>query len=151
MAAADIKLLKKLREEAGISIADCKAALEATDNDYKAAKDWLKKHGIEKAEKKQDRETKQGVIETYVHQNKRIGAMVEVLCETDFVAMTDDFKNLCHEIAMQVVAMNPKDVAALLKQEYIRDGSVTIENFIKSTIAKLGENIVVNKFIRFEI
>lgn len=149
--AADITLLKKLREEAGISIADCRAALEASDNNYEKAKDWLKKHGIEKAEKKSDRETKQGIIEAYIHQNKRVGVMVEVLCETDFVAITDDFKNLCHEIAMQIAAMNPKDVASLMKQEYIRDGSITIEGLVKTTIAKLGENIVVNKFIRFEI
>lgn len=149
--AADIKLLKKLREEKGVSIADCREALEAANNDYKKASEWLKKHGIEKAEKKGDRETKQGIIETYIHQDKKTGAMIEILCETDFVAKTDDFKNLAHEIAMQVVAMNPKDVATLLKQEYIRDGSTTIEGLVKATIAKLGENIVVNKFIRFEI
>jgi elongation factor Ts len=77
--------------------------------------------------------------------------LVKVLCETDFVARTDDFKHLLHEIAMQVAAMNPKDVDTLLKQEYIRDGSVTIENLIKQTIGKLGENIVVKEFTRFEI
>jgi elongation factor Ts len=149
--AADIKLLKKLREESGVSMMDCRVALEETGNDYKKAVEWLKKHGIEKAAKKSDRETKQGVIETYVHQNKKIGAMIVVLCETDFVALTDDFKNLAHEVAMQVCAMNPKDVAGLLRQEYIRDSSITIDALIKSAIAKLGENIVVEKFIRFAI
>ncbi len=148
---ADIKLLKKLREETKISIADCRTALEETKNNYKSAVDWLKKHGIEKAEKKQDREVSIGIIESYVHQDKKTASMISLLCETDFVAKTDDFKKLAHEIAMQIVAMNPKDVASLLKQEYIRDGSITIEGLVKQTIAKLGENIVVNKFIRFEI
>jgi len=77
--------------------------------------------------------------------------LVEILCETDFVARTDDFKHLAHEVAMQIAAMSPKDVDTLLKQEYIRDGSVTIENLIKQTIAKLGENIVVKEFKRFQI
>lgn len=148
---ADIKLLKQLREETSASIADCRKALEETKDDYKKALEWLKKHGIEKAEKKADRETSQGLVESYIHQNGKVGALVEVLCETDFVARTDEFKNLCHEIAMQVAAMNPKDVATLLKQDYIRDGSFTIENLVKSAIGKLGENIVIKSFQRIEI
>src|SRR4030042_3575946 len=147
----DVGLIKKLREESGVSVADCKKALEETNGDYEKAKQWLKKHGIEKAEKKSDRETAQGLIESYIHQNGKVGAMVEVLCETDFVARTEDFKNLSHEIAMQVCAMNPKNVDTLLKQEYIRDGSITISDLIKQVIAKLGENIVVRQFKRFEI
>jgi elongation factor Ts len=147
----DVKQIKKLREETGVSIADCRKALEESKGDYQKAIEWLKKHGIEKAEKKADRETAQGLIESYIHQNGKVGALVEVLCETDFVARTDDFKHLTHEIAMQVAAMNPKDVQALLKQEYIRDSSQTIESLIKQTIAKLGENIVVKAFQRLEI
>jgi len=147
----DIKLLKKLRQETGISIADCRKALEETNSDYEKALAWLKKHGLEKAEKKQNRETSQGLVESYIHPNGKIGALVEVLCETDFVAKTDDFKHLAHEIAMQVAAMAPKNVDTLLQQEYIRDGSLTIGNLIKQTIAKLGENIVVKEFKRFEI
>ena len=77
--------------------------------------------------------------------------LLEVLCETDFVARTEDFKHLAHEVAMQIAAMDPKDVDALLKQEYIRDGSMTIENLVKQTIGKLGENIVIKQFTRFEI
>ncbi len=149
--AVDINLLKKLRTETGISLADCRKALEESSNDIAKAKEWLQKHGIEKAEKKSDRETSQGIIESYIHQNGRVGAMVEVSCETDFVARTDDFKHVTHEIAMQVAAMNPKDVDTLLKQEYIRDSSKTIETLIKEVIAKLGENIVVKKFQRFEL
>lgn len=151
MSKADIELLKKLRNETQVSIADCRRALEETDNNYEKAKDWLRHHGIEKAEKKSERETSQGVIDCYIHQNGRVGAMVEILCETDFVARTEEFKKLAREIAMQVAAMNPKDVDTLLKQEYIRDSSKTIESLIKESIAKIGENIKINKFSRIEL
>ena len=147
----DIELLKKLRNETLVSIADCRKALEETSNDYKKALDILKKSGLEKAAKKADRETTQGLVDSYIHQNGRVGALVEVSCETDFVARTDVFKQLMHEICMQVAAMNPKDVPTLLKQEYIKDGSRTMETLVKETIAKLGENIVVKRFQRFEI
>lgn len=147
----DIELLKKLRNETSVSLADCRKALEESKNDYKKALDALKKSGLERAAKKADRETPQGLIESYIHQNGKVGALIEVSCETDFVARTDVFKNLVHEIGMQVAAMNPKDVKVLLKQEYIRDGSRTIEDLIKEVIAKLGENIVVKRFQRFEI
>jgi len=147
----DVGLIKKLRQDLGVSVADCRIALEETNGDYKKALVWLKKKGIEKAEKKSDRETAQGLVESYIHQNGKVGAMVEILCETDFVARTQDFKNLAHEIAMQVAAMNPKDEDQLLKQEYIRDGSITVADLIKQTIAKLGENIRVKEFKRFEI
>jgi elongation factor Ts len=147
----DIELLKKLRNETSVSLADCRKALEESKNDYKKALDALRKSGLEKAAKKSERETKQGLVSSYIHQNGRVGALLEVLCETDFVARTDEFKNLIHEIGMQVAAMSPKDVPALLKQEYIRDPKMTIELLIKEVIAKLGENIVVKRFQRFEI
>jgi elongation factor Ts len=147
----DVKLIKQLRDETQASIADCRVVLEEAKGNYEKAVEFLKKKGIERAEKKVTRETAQGLVESYIHQNGKVGVLVKVLCETDFVARTDDFKHLLHEIAMQIAAMNPKNVEALLKQEYIRDGSVTIENLIKQTIGKLGENIVVKEFIRFEI
>jgi elongation factor Ts len=147
----DIELLKKLRNETSVSIADCRKALEESKNDYKKALDILRKSGLEKAAKKSTRETPQGIVESYIHQNGRVGALVEVSCETDFVARTDVFKNLVHEICMQVAAMNPKDVKALLKQEYIKDSSKTMEDLVKETIAKLGENIVVKRLQRFEV
>ncbi|OGH05275.1 MAG: translation elongation factor Ts [Candidatus Levybacteria bacterium RBG_16_35_11] len=143
--------LKKLRNETSASIADCRVALEESKGDYKKALLWLKKRGIEKAEKKQDRKTSLGLVECYIHQNGKVGSMIEILSETDFVARTDEFKNLAHEIAMQVCAMNPKDIPTLLKQEYIRDNSVTINELVKGTIGKLGENIIVRKIVRFEI
>lgn len=151
MASVNLQQLKKLREETSVSIADCRKALEESGGDYQKALEWLRKHGIEKAEKKQDRETSQGIIDSYIHQNGRVGALVEIQCETDFVARTDEFKNLAHELAMQVAAMNPKNVEALLKQEYIRDNSKTVSDLIKETITKLGENIVVGNFQRFEV
>lgn len=151
MVSADIKLLKKLRDETSVSIADCRIALEESDNDYKKALAFIKKRSAEKAEKKSDRQTPQGLVEAYIHQNGKVGAMVELLCETDFVARTNEFKNLAHELAMQVAAMSPKDVETLLRQEYIRDGSLTIQELVKQTIGKLGENIVVKRFERLEI
>ncbi len=151
MANVNLQDLKKLRNETKASIADCRTALEESNSDYKKAIEWLKKHGLEKAAKKASRTTSQGLVESYIHQNGRIGALVEVLCETDFVGRTTEFKNLAHEIAMQVASMNPKDVMSLLKQEYIRDSSKTIENLIKEEVAKLGENIVIKEFKRFEI
>ena len=120
MSNVSLEQLKKLRNETYASIADCRRALEESDGDYNKAIIWLKKHGIEKAERKSDRQTSQGLIESYIHQNGRVGAMVEILCETDFVARTSEFKNLAHEIAMQVASMDPRDIDSLLKQEYMR-------------------------------
>ncbi len=147
----DINLLKKLRKETGVSIADCRKALEETGGKYDKALAWLKKQGLEKAAEKKDRETAQGLVESYIHLNGKVGSLAVVLCETDFVARTEDFKHLAHEIAMQVAAMNPKDVDTLLKQEYIRDSSLTINDLVKQQIAKLGENITVKEIKRFEI
>ena len=147
----DIKDIKKLRDETQASIADVRNALEEAKGDFEKAAGILTKKGLERAEKKADRETAQGLVESYIHQNGKVGVLVKVLCETDFVARTDDFKHLLHEIAMQVAAMNPKNVDVLLKQEYIRDGSVTIGDLIKQTIGKLGENIRVESFTRYEI
>lgn len=149
--ALNVEQIKKLRDETSASIADCRKALEETKGDYNKAIVWLKKHGIEKAEKKADRETGQGVVESYIHQNGKVGSTIVILCETDFVARTEEFKKLAHEVAMQVASMNPKDVDTLLKQEYIRDGSLTIGDLVKQTIATLGENIVIKEVKRFEV
>lgn len=143
----DITKIKQLREKTGAGIADCRKALEETKGDLVKAEAWLREKGIEKAAKKSDRETATGLVETYVHSGK-IGVLVEILCETDFVARTDDFKKLAHEVAMQVSAMNPKNSEELLKQAYIRDPKLTIEDLVKSLIAKVGENIKVKRFVR---
>ena len=149
--AIDITLLKQIREETSASIADCRKALEESNGDYKKAIEWLHKRGIEKAEKNADRETGQGVVESYVHGNGKIGVLVTILCETDFVARTSEFKDLAHNVAMQISAMDPKDVKTLLSQEYIRDPKLTIEDLIKSVIGKVGENIKVREFSRIEL
>ena len=151
MANIDLTLLKKLREETAVSVSDCRNALEEAKGDYKKALELLKARAAEKAAKKADRETSEGLIESYIHGNGKMGSLIEILCETDFVARTDEFKHLAHEIAMQIVAMNPATVEDLLKQEYIKDGSLTIESLVKQAIQKTGENIVVKRFIRFAL
>lgn len=148
--AVDTKLIKELREKTSAGINDCREAIEEAKGDLKKAEEILQKKGFEKALKKGDRETGQGLIESYVHAG-RIGVLVELQCETDFVARTDEFKKLAHEIALQVSSMNPKTADELLKQEYIRDSSKTIDSLVKECIAKLGENIVLGRFHRIEI
>ena len=143
--------IKKLREETQASISDCRKALEEASGDFKKPKELLKSFGMDKAAKKADRTVGAGLIDTYIHAGGRVGAMVEVNCETDFVARTSEFKSLVHEVAMQVAAMDPKDTEELLKQEYIRDNSKTVDQLIKETIATLGENIKVSRFMRFEL
>lgn len=143
--------IKELREKTQAGFADCKVALEEAEGDMKKAEEILRKKGFEKAAKKADRDTDQGIVESYVHQTGKVGVLVAILCETDFVARTDEFKHLAHEVAMQIAAMNPKNVEALLKQEYIRDGSKTINDMVTDTIAKLGENIKISEFSRLEI
>lgn len=147
----DIKDLKKLRDETQASVADCRRALEESNGDLEKAKDWLSKHAVVKAGKKEGRETSEGIIDSYVHQNGRIGVITELLCETDFVARTDEFKKLAHEISMQVASMNPKNVEELLDEDYIRDPSLKIKDLIKAEIAKLGENISIKRFERLQI
>ncbi len=151
MANIDLSQLKKLREQTAASVSDCRRALEESSGNYEKALEWLKKRSAEKAEKKADRETGEGLIESYIHQTGKVGALVELLCETDFVARTDEFKKLAHEVAMQVAAMNPQTVDELLKQEYIKDTSLTIEGLIKQVIGKLGENITVKRIARLAL
>ncbi len=146
-----IDQIKKLRKKTGAGIADCRIALEEAKGDFKKAEALLKSWGIDKATAKSDRAVEAGLVETYVHGDGKIGSMVKINCETDFVARTNEFKNLAHEIAMQVAAMAPSDIDTLLKQEYIRDQSIKIQDLIKQAISKLGENIVVKKIERFEI
>lgn len=142
--------IKKLREETGAGIADCRQALEATSGDFQKAKDWLKEKGVEASAKKADREVKAGIVEVYSHAG-RIGVLVEILCETDFVARTEDFKNLAHDIAMQVASMKPESVTDLLNQEYIKDTSLTVDQLIRGAVGKLGENIQVGRFERIAL
>lgn len=145
--AVNVEDIKKLREDTGAGIADCRVALEEANGDFDKAKAILKEKGIDKAGSKSDREVKAGLVEAYSHAGK-VGSLVSLLCETDFVAKTEDFKYLAHELALQVVSMNPENVEELLKQEYVRDSSITIDALIKTYIAKLGENIQIGRFER---
>ncbi len=146
----NLDLIKKLREETGAGIADCKEALKESGQDMEKAKEVLKKKGFEKGASKGGREVKTGLVDVYSH-NGKVGVLVEVLCETDFVARTDDFKNLSHELSLQIASMNPSSVEDLLSQEYIRDNSQTIDLLIKGVSGKLGENIQVGRFERIAL
>ena len=139
--------IKKLREQTGAGIADCREALKESGGDMEKAKKWLKQKGFDKAYLKKDREAKTGMVEVYSH-NGKVGVLVELLCETDFVARTEDFKSLAHELALQVASMNPASSEELLKQEYIRDPQMSVDQLIKGVVAKLGENIQVGRFER---
>ena len=142
--------IKKLREETGAGIADCREALSLSKGNMEKAKQWLKKHGLEKGSGKGDREVKAGIVDVYSHSGK-VGVLVELLCETDFVARTEDFKNLAHELSLQIASMNPESVEDLLEQEYIRDNALTIDQLIKSVSGKLGENIQIGRFERIAL
>ena len=146
-----IEQVKKLREELGLGIMEIKAALEAASGDEKKAKEILKEQGFKKAEKRTEKETHQGRVATYTHSTGKIGVMVELLCETDFVAKNEEFLALAKDLCLQVAAMEPKDTKALLTQEFIKDPSKKVDELIKALIAKFGENIKVGRIQRFEI
>ncbi len=145
-----IDQIKQLRQETLVSISECKKALEEAGGDFEKAKKILKKWGKELAGKKAEREVSLGIVESYIHPNKRVGAMVELCCETDFVARSEDFKKLAHELCLQIAAMDPEE-DSLVSQPWIKDETKTIKDLINEYIAKLGENIVVKKFVRFNI
>ncbi len=191
-----IDQIRQLREETGVSIAECKKALEESNGDFEKAREVLRKWGKELAGKKSSRAVKQGLIDSYIHPNKKVGVLLDLRCETDFVAKSDNFKTLSHEIAMHIAAMKPlfisesdipenfldgerkiymeqmsdsgkpenilnqviegklrkyKEQVCLLLQLWIKDDSKTIKDLIDDYIAKLGENITIKQFSRFEI
>lgn len=192
MAEISIESIKKLKELSGVGLTDAKKALVEADGDFDKALEAMRKKGLTKAEKRGDRETREGIVEAYVHDG-RLGAIVEVNCETSFVAKTDEFKALAHQLAVQVASMNPlyvseadipadvkeakmKELEAnfkgpekmkdqilegqfkkafaekvLMSQAYIFDDSMTVADFIKDNIAKMGENITVKQFKRIEL
>ena len=142
--------VQKLRGMTGAGVMECKRALEEAGGDMDKAVSIIHKRGLVKAEKKSERATGAGLLETYIH-NERVGVLLELRCETDFVARSEDFKKLAHDLAMHVAAMDPGSVDELLKQAYIKDESTDIESLIKSVIAKFGENIRVEKFCRYSL
>jgi len=159
--------IKALREKCGAGIMDCRAALIETNGNLEKAVALLKERGCAKAAKKADRVTAQGLVETYIHNGGRLGAMVELNCETDFVARTEEFRLLARDIAMQITAMNPlyiqadqipngavlpeDEIVCLVDQTFIKDPSKTIKDLIVEVIARTGENIRISRFVRFEL
>ena len=137
--------LKKLREETGAGIMDVKRALDEAEGDEKKAREIIKAKGLEIAQKKSERATCAGLIDSYVHLGK-LGVLVEVRCETDFVAKTDEFKSFVHEVALQIANSDIKDVKELLKEEYFKDPSKTIQDMLHEVITKTGENIKIAQF-----
>ncbi len=157
--------IKTVREQTGAGIMDCKRALQETNGDIEAASNILREKGHTIAKKKESRTTDQGVIEAYIHSGGRIGVLIEVNCETDFVAKTDEFKELAHGLAMQVAATNPQYIGPddrpedeeseeenrLLLQPFIKDPQKKVEDIIAEIVAKVRENIRVKRFSRFEL
>lgn len=138
--------IKKLREESEASVADCRECLEQAKGDFEKARELLRKKGLERAEKKSEREVKAGSVFSYIHHNSRVGAILSLACETDFVAKTDAFQHLGRELTLHLAASRPTTVEELLEQEYVRDPSKKIQELIKEVIGKLGENIQVIEF-----
>ena len=147
----NIDQIKQLREETEVSPTEIKKALEQSQGDMKKAKELLKVWGKTLADKKSDRETKQGTIETYIHSNLKTGVLLDIRCESDFVAKSKEFKNLAHEICLQIAAMNPEENMSLLSQPWIKDSTKTIKNLIEEAVAKIGEKIEIKRFTRYEI
>ena len=188
--------IKKLREATGAGILNCRSALQEADNDFDKAVDFLREKGLAAASKRADREASEGFVELYSHGDGRVGVMVEVNCETDFVGRSEDFRKLTHEIALQIAASSPqyireddvpaealereekiatarakeegkpekivpkiiegylkkfKDEVVLLRQAYIRDESLTIQDLINENVASMGENIIIRRFARYEL
>ena len=158
--------VKELRERSGAGVMECKSALEQAEGDLERALAILREEGLAKAEKRASRVASQGLVESYLHAGGRIGALVEVNCETDFVARTEDFKTLAHDLAMQVAATNPHylaeedvpegeeadlDEECLLRQPFIKEPSKTVRQLVNETISKTGENIRIRRFARFEL
>lgn len=194
--AVSAKLVKELRELTGAGVLDCKKALEASGGDIEKAKQYLRERGYAKAAAKKGREARDGIIEAYIHAGNRVGAMVELNCETDFVARTDDFQQLGKDIAMHIAMAAPKYVSVeevpaeelekekqiyyqaainegkpeniaekiaegrikkylqevvLLEQPFVKDDKITVAELIQQAIGKIGENIKVRRFCRFEL
>lgn len=142
--------IQKLREITGAGVMECKKALEEAGGDFEKAKVLVQERGQAKMEKRADRETGAGLIKTYVH-NGRIGVMIDVRAETDFVVRSEPFQALAQELVMQIAATAPETLEDLLKQEYIRDASKTVADLVTDVVSRVGENVRINKFVRMEV
>jgi len=161
-----VDLIKTLRERTSAGIMDCKRALEDSDGDLEQAEEFLKNAGLAAASRRATRDTNEGIVGSYIHSGGRIGALVEINCETDFVARTAEMKTLIHDLAMQVAAMSPTYVnendipddddrpaeeVCLLNQTFIKDPSLRVNEVVQEVVAKMGENIRVHRFTRFAL
>jgi len=164
--AVDVKLVRDLRDQTGAGIMDCKEALESSGGDMEKAILALREKGVASATKRVGKDTNEGIIETYLHTGGRVGAMVELGCETDFVARTEEFQKLAHDICMQVAAMGPVYVdeseieegddrppaqVALMLQPYIKNSSSSVGEMVRELASKVGENIRVVRFTRLAV
>lgn len=147
----DLEILRKLRSVCGASITACKKALDESGGDFEQALEILKRHGAEVAAKKSLRVTAAGVVDAYIHSDKKLGVLIEVRTETDFVARNPDFRAFAHTLAMQAAATDAQNVEELLGQTFIKDQSKTVGDYIKENISKFGENIEVSKFYRLSL
>lgn len=147
----DLSLLKQLREETDASVSACKDALTRANGDMKRAAELLREEGSKIAQKKAARATGIGIVEAYIHTTQRVGALLEIRSETDFVARNPDFQKLAHDIAMHITASAPETVPQLLLQPFIKDESKTVGDLLTEAIARFGENIQISQFSRFEI
>ena len=147
----DPKEVQRLRAETNAGVMDCKRALEDAQGDFEKAKGLLKERGLASLKKKTGREAKEGAVASYIHAGGRVGAIVEIASETDFVSRSSEFQKLAQEIAMHVAAMDPKDIDALLGQAYIRDASKTVNDLVTTLAASVGENVSVRRFQRFAL
>lgn len=140
----------KLRELTGAGVMECKRALESAGGDFKKAEELIRTSNAARAETKKERKTGAGFLYSYIH-NKRVGVLLEMRCETDFVVQSDPFQTLTHEIALHIAAMGPETVEELLAQPFVKDESITVNDLIKQLIGKVGENSKVERFCRFEL
>jgi elongation factor Ts len=147
----DPKEVQRLRAETSAGVMDCKRALEDAQGDFEKAKGLLKERGLASVKKKSGREAKEGTVASYIHAGGRVGAIVEIASETDFVSRSPEFQKLAQEVAMHVAAMDPKDVEELLGQDYIRDASKKVNDLVTTLAASVGENVSVRRFQRFAL
>ena len=144
---SDLDTLKELRDETGLSFDRIKKALDEAGGDKACASELLRSQAGQAAERKADREVHEGLIGSYVHTNGKLGSMVALACETDFVARNDDFKSLARDLAMHASAMRPATTDEMLSQPFVKDPSVTVKEVINQAIAKLGENIKLTEVV----
>ncbi|QQG45367.1 MAG: translation elongation factor Ts [Candidatus Sungiibacteriota bacterium] len=143
--------IKELREKTGAGFSDVKKALEESGGDANEALKWLERKLGSIADKKAGRETRSGLVDAYVHSNGRIGVLVEVFCETDFVARNPQFRAFAHDLAMHIAAMRPDDQETLLAQSFVKDQDKTVGEVLNEAIGKFGENIKIGRFVHFEL